>query len=54
MPQSGSDSSQYAVLTSDKARSEFRSGVGNAHKDSLRMTDWADYVPKTLEEGNGK
>ena len=42
MPHSGSDSSQYAVLTSDKARLE-----------SLRMTDWAD-VPKTLDKGHGK
>ena len=38
VPHSGSpDSSQYAVLTSDKPRSELGSGVGNGH-ESLRMT----------------
>ena len=49
------DSSQYPVLTPDERRLGFRSGVvgvGKAHKEFLRMIDWAD-VPKAVEKGNG-
>lgn len=46
------DSSQYPVLTTDERRLGFRSGVGNAHKDFLKMIDWAD-VPKAVEKGKG-
>ena len=46
------DSSQYPVLTPDERRSGFRTGVGNAHKEFLRMIDWVD-VPKAVEKGNG-
>ena len=46
------DSSQYPALTPDERRSGFRSGVGNAHKEFLKMIDWAD-VPKAVEKGNG-
>ena len=45
------DSSQYPVLTPDERRSGFRSGVGNAHKEFLKMVDWAD-IPKAVEKGN--
>lgn len=47
------DSSQYPVLTPDERRSGFRSGVGSAHKEFLKMIDWAD-VPKAVEKGKGK
>ena len=49
------DSSQYPVLTPDERRSGFRSGVvgvGKAHKEFLRMIDWAD-IPKAVEKGSG-
>lgn len=46
------DSSQFPVLTADERRPRFRSGVGNAHKEFLKMIDWA-HVPKTPEKGNG-
>ena len=46
------DSSQYPVLTPDERRLGFRSGVGNAHKEFLKMIDWAD-VPKAVEKGDG-
>lgn len=45
------DSSQYPVLTPDERRSGFRSGVGSAHKEFLKMIDRAD-VPKAVEKGN--
>lgn len=52
MPHSESaDSSQYAVLTPDERRSGLQSGIGNAHKDLMKMIDWAD-VPKAAEKGN--
>lgn len=46
------DSYQYPVLTPDERRSGFRSGVGNAHKEFLKMIDWAD-VPKAVDARNG-
>lgn len=46
------DSSQYPVLKPDERRSGFRSGVGKAHTDFLKMIDWAD-VPKAVEKSNG-
>ena len=50
----GVDSFQYPVLTPDERRSGFRSGVGSAHKEFLRMIDWADVrVPKTVDSGDG-
>ncbi len=56
MPDSKStDSSQYPVLTPDERRSGFRSGVvgvGKAHKEFLKMIDWAD-IPKAVEKGSG-
>ena len=46
------DWSQYPVLEPDERRSGFRSGVGNAHAEFLKMIDWAD-VTKTVEKRNG-
>lgn len=45
----GGDSSHYPILTPDERRSGFRSGVGNAHKEFLKMIDWAD-VPRAVEK----
>lgn len=46
------DSSQYHVLTPHERRSGPKGGIGNTHKDFLKMTDWAD-VRNTVEERNG-
>ena len=45
-------SSQYPVLTPEDRRLGFRSGVGNAHKEFLRMMDLAD-APKAGEKEDG-
>ena len=48
-PSKSADSSQYHVLTLDERHSGSRSGIGNTHKEFLKMTSWAD-VPKAVKE----
>ena len=52
MPHSESaDSSQYAVLTPEERRSGLKSGIGKAHKDFMRMIDWAE-EPNAVDKDN--